>query len=116
MFRARLVAAALTLCFLGLGLSSLTEAAKATTRTAGTSIEIEDCSYTYLLGGSWWSIECRYRIDGGEWLRAYQEGTSGEPAMRLPATSVQAQVINRRVVFSAEEDVASLHVGSRRVK
>jgi hypothetical protein len=111
MVRTRLLFVALALCLVGLAGPS-----RATTRLPGTRIEVEDCSYTYLLGGSWWSIECRYRIDGGEWLRAYQEGTSGQPEMRLAATSVQAQVVNRRVVFSAEEDVASLHVGPRRVK
>jgi hypothetical protein len=112
MLRIRLLAAALALCLVGTWAAPV----YSTTRAAGTTIEVEECYYSYLLGGSWWSIECRYRIDGGEWLRAYQEGTSGSPQMRLPATSVQAQVVDRRVVFSAEEDVASLHVGSRRVK
>jgi hypothetical protein len=106
-----LFAAALAVCLAGASVP-----AAATTRTPGTTIEVEDCFYSRVLGGSWWSLECRYRIDGGEWLRAYAEGTSGPPELRLPATSVQAQVVGSRVVFSAEEDVATLTVGSRRVK
>lgn len=111
MFRALLFAAALAVCLAG-----PTVSAQATTRVPGTTIEVEDCFYTRLLGGSWWSLECRYRIDGGEWMQAYAEGTSGQPELRLPATSVHAQVVGKRVEFSAEEDVASLTVGSRRVK
>jgi hypothetical protein len=111
MFRTMLLTAALALC-----LSSLPAAAVATTRVPGTTIEVEDCYYTRVLGDSWWSLECRYRIDGGEWLRAYAEGNDGQPELRLPATSVQAQVVDSRVKFSAEEDVTSLIVGSRRVK
>ena len=111
MFRNILLAGALAVCLAGPALP-----VHATTRLPGTQIEVEDCYYTYVLGGSWWSIECRYRIDGGEWHRACQEGTSGSPEMRLPATSVQARVVDSRVVFSAEEDVATLLVNSRRVK
>jgi hypothetical protein len=104
--------AALGVCFV----VALAAPATATTPVPGATVEVEDCFYSYLLGGSWWSIECRYRIDGGEWRRASQEGTSGQPEMQLSGTSVTAQVVDRRVVFSAAEDVASLRVGSRRVK
>jgi hypothetical protein len=104
---------ALAVCLL-VSLAALPAAA--TTPVPGVTVEVEDCYYSYVIGGSWWSIECRYRIDGGEWRFVSQEGTSGQPELLLPGTSVHAQVVDRRVVFSAEEDVASLRVGSRRVK
>ena len=113
MNRITLLAAALTV-FLAWSLTAGT--ATATSPVPGTIVEVEDCYYSYILGGDWWSIECRYRIDGGEWRRASQEGTAGQPELHLPGTSAMARVVDRRVVFSAEEDVASLHVGSRRVK
>jgi hypothetical protein len=112
MNRTTLLAAALVVFSL-----SLTAApAAATSPVPGTIVEVEDCYYSYILGGDWWSIECRYRIDGGEWRRVSQEGNAGQPELQLPGTSAMARLVDRRVVFSADEDVASLHVGSRRVK
>jgi len=113
MNRTTLLAAALAVFLVP---SLLIVPAAATTPVPGSTVEVEDCYYSYILGGSWWSIECRYRIDGGEWRRVCQEGNAGQPELQLPGTSAMARVVDRRVVFSAEEDVASLHVGSRRVK
>lgn len=112
MNRSLLLVSALVVC-LGLVMAAPTTA---TTPVPGSTVEVEDCYYSYILGGTWWSIECRYRIDGGEWRRVCQEGNTGQPELQLPGTSAMARVVDRRVVFSAEEDVASLHVGSRRVK
>jgi hypothetical protein len=95
---------------------ALSTHALATTTLPGSTVEVEDCYYSFSLGGSWWSLECRYRIDGGEWRRAYQEGSGGEPELHLPGTSVHARCVNLRVEFSADEDVISLRVGSRQIK
>jgi hypothetical protein len=113
MNRSMLLVAALAVLSLG---HSLAAPAGATTPVPGVTIEVEDCYYSYILGGSWWSLECRYRIDDGEWRQVSQEGTSGQPELLLPGTSVHARVVDRRVEFSAEGDVATIHVGSRRVK
>jgi hypothetical protein len=113
MNRTTLLTAALAV-FLVVALTAFPAAA--TTPVPGTIVEVEDCFYSYILGGDWWSIECRYRIDGGEWRHVQQEGTAGQPELHLPGTSAMARVVERRVVFSADEDVASLHVGPRRVK
>ena len=105
---------ALAAAFLALHL--LAHPVAATTPVRGSAVEVEDCFYSFALGGSWWSLECRYRIDGGEWQRAYQEGAGGEAELKLPGTSVRARSVDSRVEFTADDDVASLRVGLRRVK
>ena len=105
---------ALAAAFLALHLASHPVAAETPVR--GSAVEVEDCFYSYALGGSWWSLECRYRIDGGEWQRAYQEGAGGDAELKLAGTSVRARGVGGRVEFSADDDVASLRVGPRRVK
>jgi hypothetical protein len=88
----------------------------ATTPTNGTRIEIADCQYTYVLGGEAWSIECRYRIDEGEWRHITSSGNGGSWELRLPGTSVQGTVVESRIQWSFGDEVASLRVGARQVK
>jgi hypothetical protein len=113
MVRFLLLAAALAVA---LGVSPLAPAHAETPYHRGSTVEVEDCFYSFELGSSWWSLECRYRVDGGEWQRAYREGTGGMPELHLPGTSVTAHELDRRIEFTADDDVASLRVGPRRVK
>ena len=107
MSRSLLLAAALLVCALP---------AKADSLPSGTQVEVAECYYTFSLDGSWWSLECRYRIDEGEWRTAYQEGRTGEAELHLPGTSVQARGSDYRIHWSFDNDVGSLHVGSQRLK
>jgi hypothetical protein len=90
--------------------------AAATTRVPGSFIEIVDCQYSYVVGGEEWSVECRYRIDEGEWRTASSRGSGGVWELRLPGTSVQATVVDYKVQWSYGDEVGSLRVGARQVK
>jgi hypothetical protein len=107
MSRFLLVVAALLVCALP---------AQADSLPSGSKVEVAECYYTFSLDGSWWSLECRYRIDEGEWRTASQEGRTGEAELQLPGTGVQARGSNFRIEWSFDNDVGSLQVGSLRLK
>lgn len=95
---------------------AIQSSASATTRAAGSHVEITDCQYTYVVGGDDWSVECRYRIDEGEWRVAKSSGSGGVWELRLPGTSVQATVVDYKIQWSYGDEISSLRVGTRQVK
>jgi hypothetical protein len=90
--------------------------ASATTRAPGSLVEIADCQYSYVVGGDEWSVECRYRIDEGEWRVAKSSGSGGVWELRLSGTSVQATVVDYKIQWSYGDEISSLRVGTRQVK
>jgi hypothetical protein len=104
------------LCALALLLSAtLVLPADARSPLPGATVEIEQYYYTFYLGGSGWSLECRYRVDEGEWLTAAAEGSGEERILRLPGTSVQATAEGFDVRWSCGDEVVSLRIGEERV-
>ena len=90
--------------------------AEAITVAPGSTVEIEDFSYSYYLDGSWWSLECRYRIDEGPWQTAHCQGTGGDRQLQLPGTSVYARAAGNKIEWSFGYDVGMVRVGSRQLK
>lgn len=90
--------------------------AEAITVARGSTVEIEEFSYSYYLDGSWWSLECRYRIDEGPWQTAFCQGTGGDRQLQLPGTSVLARADGNEIEWSFSYDVGVVRVGSRQLK
>jgi hypothetical protein len=111
-------AAALAVCFVVLlaPIAGLQSPAAATTRTPGSLVEVAQCEYSYVVGSDQWWIECRYRIDEGEWRTAATQGKGGVWELRLPGTSVEATVVDYKIQWSYGDDLGSLRVGARQVK
>jgi hypothetical protein len=111
-------AAALSACLMVslIAFPGLQSPAAATTRAPGSLVEIADCEYSYIVGGEEWSVQCRYRIDEGEWRTARSQGSGGVWELRLPGTSVQATVVDYKIEWSFGDEISSLRVGTRQVK
>ena len=83
----------------------------------GSTIEIEDFAYTFYLGGDGgWSLECKYRVDGGPWQTAAASGEGNERRLRLPGTSVHGIAAGQTVNWSCDDDVTRLWVGPTRAR
>jgi hypothetical protein len=77
----------------------------------GCSVEIDSFSYSYVLGGQSWSMECRYRLDGGEWRQASSDGKGGTRLLQIPGTTVRVEDPGDRTLdWTYGDDVQSLRI------
>lgn len=83
----------------------------------GSIIEIEDYAYSFYLGEyGGWSLECKYRVDGGSWQTAVASGDGQERRLRLPGTSVYGTARGQMVHWTCDDDVSRLWVGPTRAR
>lgn len=105
--------AALSVGYLSLG---ALQPAAAESAVPGSIVEIDEYFYSYYLGGDGWELECRYRVDGGQWQSAFASGDGSERRLRLPGTSVEGAVVGHLVEWTCDEDVTRMWIGTRRVR
>lgn len=75
----------------------------------GVTVEIEAFEYSYYLGRDDWSMQCRYRVDGGEWRTILASGAGLERELHIPGTTVHVgDPGNRTLQWDHGEDVREL--------
>lgn len=109
-------AALLAVLFVGTHITTNLPPAAAESAVPGSVVEIDEFFYSFYLGGDDWELECRYRIDGGEWRTARAAGEGSERQLKLPGTSVEGNASGYLVDWTCGEDVARMWIGARRVR
>jgi hypothetical protein len=75
----------------------------------GVTVEIDAFEYSYYLSGDDWSMQCLYRVDGGEWRTASSSGRGPERALQIPGTTIHVgDPGDRSLQWNHDDDVREL--------